>query len=57
MLLALLVWSTLVRRCPKKYRERTEPDALPHTRHQGRLDGHDRGSCIVAAYLRGWGVV
>jgi len=31
MLLALLVWSTLVRRCPKKYRERTEPDALPHT--------------------------
>jgi len=31
MLLALLVWSTLVQRCPKKYRERTEPDALPHT--------------------------
>jgi len=36
MLLALLVWSTLVRRCPKKYRERTEPDALPQPRHQGR---------------------
>jgi len=36
MLLALLVWSTLVWRYPKKYRERTEPDDLPHTRHHGR---------------------
>ena len=33
MLLALLVWSTLERRYVKKYRERTEPAALPHTRH------------------------
>jgi len=35
------------------------PNQTPYRIHVTKvgLDGHDRGSCIVAAYLRGWGVV
>ena len=57
MLLALLVWSTLVRRCPKN--TVNAPNQTPYRNLVTKvgLDSHDRGRRIVAAYLRGWGVV